>query len=95
MEWFYCSNNECPACRTHCSSRRSLREDPNFDNLIGLLYSNIDKYEEEVISIYVLHNGLILFYLKKNGKNLISNVLTQELNLSEDTKKSMQVRLIS
>ncbi|KAG5002302.1 hypothetical protein JHK87_023374 [Glycine soja] len=46
---FRLGNNECPACRTHCSSRRSLREDPNFDNLIGLLYSNIDKYEEEVV----------------------------------------------
>ncbi|KAJ0982925.1 hypothetical protein J5N97_011180 [Dioscorea zingiberensis] len=40
-------NNECPACRTHCASRRSLRDDPNYDNLIAALYPNIDKYEEE------------------------------------------------
>ncbi|EFJ38128.1 hypothetical protein SELMODRAFT_8697, partial [Selaginella moellendorffii] len=31
-------NNECPACRTHCASRRSLRDDPNFDSLIAALY---------------------------------------------------------
>ncbi|KAK6919608.1 hypothetical protein RJ641_015512 [Dillenia turbinata] len=40
-------NNECPACRTHCASRRSLRDDPNFDSLIAALYPDIDKYEEE------------------------------------------------
>lgn len=40
-------NNECPACRAHCASRRSLRDDPNYDTLIGLLYPDIDKYEKE------------------------------------------------
>ncbi|KAM0833738.1 hypothetical protein ACQ4PT_064082 [Festuca glaucescens] len=40
-------NNECPACRTHCASRRSLRDDPNYDALIATLYPDIDKYEEE------------------------------------------------
>ncbi|XP_004487268.1 putative E3 ubiquitin-protein ligase RING1b isoform X2 [Cicer arietinum] len=40
-------NNECPACRTHCASRRSLRDDPNYDGLIATLYPNIEKYEEE------------------------------------------------
>ncbi len=44
----YCRNNECPACRTHCASRRSLRDDPNYDALIAALYPDIDKYEEEV-----------------------------------------------
>ncbi|XP_024529869.1 putative E3 ubiquitin-protein ligase RING1a [Selaginella moellendorffii] len=44
-------NNECPACRTHCASRRSLRDDPNFDSLIAALYQDIDKYEEEEMSL--------------------------------------------
>jgi len=44
-----CRNNECPACRTHCASRRSLRDDPNYDALILALYPDIDKYEEEVM----------------------------------------------
>lgn len=43
-----CRNNECPACRTHCASRRSLRDDPNYDKIIAYLYPDIDKYEEEV-----------------------------------------------
>lgn len=44
----YIRNNECPACRTHCASRRSLRDDPNYDALIAALYPDIEKYEEEV-----------------------------------------------
>ncbi|XP_051126221.1 putative E3 ubiquitin-protein ligase RING1a [Andrographis paniculata] len=45
-------NNECPACRTHCASRRSLRDDPNFDALIAALYPDIDKYEEEELAFH-------------------------------------------
>ncbi|KAI4378329.1 hypothetical protein MLD38_015820 [Melastoma candidum] len=45
-------NNECPACRTHCASRRSLRDDTNYDALIYALYPNIDKYEEEELAFH-------------------------------------------
>ncbi|KAL9266779.1 putative E3 ubiquitin-protein ligase RING1a [Drosera capensis] len=45
-------NNECPACRTHCASRRSLRDDPNYDALIAALYPDIDQYEEEELAIH-------------------------------------------
>nr|GEY86652.1 hypothetical protein [Tanacetum cinerariifolium] len=45
-------NNECPACRTHCASRRSLRDDPNFDALIALLFPDIDKYEAEEMAFH-------------------------------------------
>ena len=45
---YYLRNNECPACRTHCASRRSLRDDPKYDALIAALYPDIEKYEEEV-----------------------------------------------
>ncbi|KAB5515789.1 hypothetical protein DKX38_026437 [Salix brachista] len=45
-------NNECPACRTHCASRRSLRDDPNYDALIASIYPDIDKYEEEELAFH-------------------------------------------
>ncbi|KAL4563232.1 hypothetical protein LXL04_027271 [Taraxacum kok-saghyz] len=45
-------NNECPACRAHCASRRSLRDDPNYDALIALLYPDIDKYEKEELALH-------------------------------------------
>ncbi|BBM98716.1 E3 ubiquitin-protein ligase RNF1/2 [Marchantia polymorpha subsp. ruderalis] len=44
-------NNECPACRTHCASRRSLRDDPKFDSLIAALYPDLEKYEEEEMAL--------------------------------------------
>nr|GMD33415.1 putative E3 ubiquitin-protein ligase RING1a isoform X2 [Ipomoea batatas] len=40
-------NNECPACRIHCASRRSLRDDPIFDAIIKAIYPDVEKYEEE------------------------------------------------
>lgn len=52
---FNCRNNECPACRTHCASRRSLRDDPNYDALISALYPDIDKYEEEVWISFIIY----------------------------------------
>eukprot|EP01018_Ginkgo_biloba_P037420 Gb_09408 [translate_table: standard] len=45
-------NNECPACRTHCASRRSLRDDPNYDALIAAIYPDLDKYEEEEMALH-------------------------------------------
>jgi len=37
---------ECPSCRIHIPSRRSLRPDPNFDALLVTLYGDLDKLEE-------------------------------------------------
>ncbi|XP_038881715.1 putative E3 ubiquitin-protein ligase RING1a isoform X2 [Benincasa hispida] len=50
-------NKECPACRTHCASRRSLRDDPNYDTLIAVLYPDIDKYEEEELAFQEEEKG--------------------------------------
>ena len=37
---------ECPSCRIHVPSRRSLRYDTNFDALINKIYPNLEEYEE-------------------------------------------------
>eukprot|EP00571_Detonula_confervacea_P013387 CAMPEP_0172303306 /NCGR_PEP_ID=MMETSP1058-20130122/4852_1 /TAXON_ID=83371 /ORGANISM="Detonula confervacea, Strain CCMP 353" /LENGTH=306 /DNA_ID=CAMNT_0013014057 /DNA_START=38 /DNA_END=958 /DNA_ORIENTATION=- len=37
---------ECPQCRIHIPSRRSLRPDTNFDELINSLYGDIEKLEK-------------------------------------------------
>lgn len=41
-------NKECPACRMHCASRRSLRDDLLFDKLINSLFPDLELYEKEV-----------------------------------------------
>ncbi|KAM7253529.1 hypothetical protein ACFE04_021683 [Oxalis oulophora] len=43
---------ECPTCRSHLASRRSLRDDPNHDALVLALFGDIDKYEEEFQASY-------------------------------------------
>ncbi|XP_058733867.1 putative E3 ubiquitin-protein ligase RING1a [Vicia villosa] len=43
---------ECPTCRVHCPSKRSMRDDPSFDAIIEVLYPNIDKSEKEVRYTY-------------------------------------------
>ena len=35
---------ECPKCRIHCPSRRSLRPDPNFDAMIQKLYATLSAH---------------------------------------------------
>jgi E3 ubiquitin-protein ligase RNF1/2 len=41
------NNNECPQCRAHIPSRRSLRADKEFDQLIELILGNVDQADEE------------------------------------------------
>lgn len=45
-------NNECPACRTHCASRRSLRDDLDFDTFVNSVYPDVEKYEQEELVLY-------------------------------------------
>jgi len=36
---------ECPSCRVKCVSRRSLRRDPTFDEIINAVYPDLEAYE--------------------------------------------------
>ncbi|CAG0925592.1 unnamed protein product, partial [Notodromas monacha] len=40
-------NKECPTCRKKLVSKRSLRPDPNFDDLIAKIYPSRDEYEAQ------------------------------------------------
>lgn len=47
---------ECPSCRVHCPTRRSLREDLEFDALVAVLVpdiSTMEKKAEEVANSYL------------------------------------------
>ncbi len=41
------SKKECPSCRGHCPSRRSLRTDREFDALIAVFHPDLDNVEEQ------------------------------------------------
>lgn len=59
------SNKECPSCRIHIPSKRSLRPDLNFDALIAKIYPDLDEFEkkedhliEEINRSRHFHNAL-------------------------------------
>lgn len=63
LDLFFCSKNECPACGTHIDGLTSLKDNPSYDELIAILYPNIDKYEEQG-KMEILHLELkYVFYL--------------------------------
>ncbi|ETV85908.1 hypothetical protein H257_02437 [Aphanomyces astaci] len=39
-------NTVCPVCNTPFTTRRALRPDPTFDNLIKMVYGDVDAYEK-------------------------------------------------
>jgi Zinc finger, C3HC4 type (RING finger) len=41
------TSKDCPSCRKHIPSKRSLRKDPNFDQLIAKIYPDLDAFEKE------------------------------------------------
>lgn len=40
-------NKECPSCRKKLVSKRSLRADPNFDDLISKIYPSREDYDAQ------------------------------------------------
>ena len=44
-------NKECPTCRKKLVSKRSLRPDPNFDQLVEKIFPNREEYEAHQESI--------------------------------------------
>ena len=40
-------NKECPTCRKKLVSKRALRPDPNFDELISKIYPNREDYDAQ------------------------------------------------
>merc|ERR1739846_236604 len=60
-------NKECPTCRKKLVSKRSLRPDPNFDQLVEKIFPNRDEYEA--------HQESILESLSKShSQNFITSI---------------------
>nr|KYP39529.1 E3 ubiquitin-protein ligase RING2 [Cajanus cajan] len=73
--------NECPTCRAHCASRRSLRDDPNYDALISAIYPDIDKYEAQVhISSYGSEENDDQSNTEVDGESARSSRITSLIN---------------
>ena len=69
-------NNECPSCRAHVSSRRSMRQDVRFDELIATLLPPPDEYDKmqaETLTRAAKLSGEVGERLKANLKLRVSS----------------------
>ncbi|XP_072163094.1 E3 ubiquitin-protein ligase RING2-like [Diadema setosum] len=67
-------NKECPTCRKKLVSKRSLRQDRNFDDLISKIYPSRDEYEA--------HQERVLAKLTKNhNSSALSNSIEEGLKV--------------
>jgi hypothetical protein len=65
-------NKECPTCRKKLVSKRSLRPDPNFDQLVEKIFPNREEYEA--------HQESILESLSRShSQNFITSITGENL----------------
>ena len=68
-------NKECPTCRKKLVSKRSLRPDPNFDQLVEKIFPNREEYEahqESILdSISRSHSQNFITSIKGKQKNCL------------------------
>ena len=73
---------ECPSCRIHVPSRRSLRHDANFNALIQKIHPNLSDYEElEEQLISERNKGLISDAFTESCRQGIENQLRRRKNV--------------
>mmetsp|Transcript_29026 Transcript_29026/g.70798 ORF Transcript_29026/g.70798 Transcript_29026/m.70798 type:complete len:289 (-) Transcript_29026:173-1039(-) len=79
---------ECPSCRTSCPSKRNLRRDPAFDDLISRVYPDIKKVENEeekvVSDIIKGHNSSIFAQAVEKGRQKQAVFRRSRVTLRED-----------
>jgi len=68
---------ECPSCRIHIPSRRSLRNDTAYDRLIALVYPDLEHYEaleekkiEEFNRTHNIHNAFTESFQRVNDQQV-------------------------
>ncbi|XP_071957186.1 E3 ubiquitin-protein ligase RING2-like isoform X2 [Antedon mediterranea] len=84
-------NKECPTCRKKLVSKRSLRPDPNFDDLISKIYPSREEYDA--------HQERVLLSLTKNtNPNALSSSIEegmkwQAMNRAQRVRKQNPVNI--
>jgi len=60
-------NKECPTCRKKLVSKRSLRPDPNFDQLVAKIFPDREEYEEQ-------QDKVLAILSKNHSQQLMSTI---------------------
>lgn len=72
-------NKECPTCRKKLVSKRSLRPDPNFDQLIAKIYPCRDEYEAHQEKIMAKFN-------QSHSQLALVNSITEGIKLQSQNR---------
>jgi len=82
-------NKECPTCRKKLVSKRSLRHDPNFDQLVARIFPDREEYEEEQQKALAIaskkHSQLLMSGISSAAKAQADHVkmINRKKNLSD------------
>ncbi|KAI9912951.1 hypothetical protein PsorP6_005850 [Peronosclerospora sorghi] len=72
------SKRECPSCRIHIPSKRSLRPDTNFDAFIAKVHPNLAEYER--------HEDQIIE--QANRARLLNNAYTDRIHMGAEIRRN-------
>lgn len=84
-------NKECPTCRKKLVSKRSLRPDPNFDDLISKIYPSRDEYEAHQERVLAKFNQSHSQVALVNSIN--EGIKLQSQNRQQRTRKQIEADL--
>ena len=86
-------NKECPTCRKKLVSKRSLRPDPNFDQLVEKIFPNREEYEahqESILdSISRSHSQNFITSIKGKQKNCLISLVTNTFFRKDTSRKKI------
>jgi len=78
---------ECPACRMHVPSRRSLRRDENYDAFISKIYPDLDAFEDDEGKYIANINQT------QNVKNAFTESVQLGIKAQEESRKKWRWKL--
>lgn len=85
---------QCPQCRIHIPSRRSFRQDTNFDQLIQSIYGDIEqleKFEEDEIAKLNKKNNVLNSDSRKRGGMLYYQAQQQQQRVRIDAHRESEI----
>lgn len=84
-------NKECPTCRKKLISKRSLRPDPNFDQLVSKIYPDKEDCDEQQEKARFVHAKRLC---KKRHLSEDVSEVSSSVN-EEESSRSLQLRLLT
>ncbi|KAH7482417.1 hypothetical protein PRIC1_006804 [Phytophthora ramorum] len=89
------SKRECPSCRIHIPSKRSLRPDPNFDALVRKIHPNLaefERHEDQIIEQLNRSRHFNNAYTESTRMGVLSQAASRRRKKAEGTSSATSSR---